>query len=209
MRLWKHSNGYFYIISGNKQISLKTKERQVAVRLYKLAEKEFLTINLYKEILKAHRRSLSEIENHYKKMMQIVNESGSEMQNSQGRYPSEENMQTDLIVFLQQAFKLKNVEEKKPCKSGIVDAIGDCHSKRVIIEFKLGSLSEKYLGQCLRYLNDEELQAHELWLVGEDISSTSFIYRDFPKIKLFVLSKSKKAKSKLREIRKINLKGNR
>lgn len=197
MRLFKHDNGTYYItLRRGKHLSLKTKDAKLARGLYKTVEKELALIHVYKEIIKENRRILREIEAHYGKIAELIS-NGDYADNgngSNGRFSSEQDMQERLIPALQERYGLTNIREQEPVGVGIVDAIARRAGTMIIIEFKLGTIKDKHLGQCLRYLGDSSHSAEELWLVGEYIDSTATVFRDFKNIRLFRLSKSNRSK---------------
>lgn len=205
MRLYKRPNGYFYIeIERNRPFSLKTKDEATARQTYKKFEIEITLLKtheiLYNELKKAEKEIgsyLSKISSDYE-----VNPYASILKNKKrnSEFLSEDAMQDWLLSEMKKQFNLKNIDEYYKCKSGIVDVLCECENKKIILEFKLGKLSEANLGQCLRYLDDKKILANELWLIGESVDKTIRVFKKFYKIKLFVITKSNKAKYKTRRV---------
>lgn len=207
MRLFKGKSGYYYIeIERHVERSLKTKDKKIAKLIHKNLEKEFALLNSYKIIFDELKKAKARIEEHYNRIISLIENSPIQINfdksnNNSSAFDSEETMQQTILPAMITAFGLTNVEEYYQFDGGILDAICQQDEKRIIIEFKMGSLSEQHLGQCLRYINNEQINADELWLVGENINKTSSIYLGFDKIKLFVIAKSSTAKNKVRQIK--------
>lgn len=183
--------------------SLKTKDRKKAFEMAAIIQNEIDKIHIYKIILKEHQNLLKSIEYSntriYRELLKSdMFEIGNGRKNK--KFESEEEMQTKLIPVLENDFKFKKLEQFKNCKSGIADGYGVWGDQKVIIEFKIGSIDESHLGQCLRYLNDESIPADSLWLIGEGVKKTATIFKQFKKIKVFSITKSNRSAKMLKPV---------
>ena len=203
MRLFKHKNGYWYYeIHRHKPRSLKTKDKIVAKKAYRILEKELALISIYKTVFLELKKAKYELENHYDRILAMIENSPHlpffNNEEAAKGFETEESMQQSLLPSIATQFGLKKISEYHKCESGILDVLCECDNKKIIIEFKLNNLSERYLGQCLRYLKDNSISADELWLVGESGDRTTLIYNGFEQIKVFVTTKSPAAKKKIK-----------
>lgn len=207
MRLYQNRGTYHCSLSGsgNRRISLRTKDRSEATIRASLIEKEIDMILIYSQIVKEHHKILRKIEKHNSNIIRMIetfenNKNGKTKAANLRTYETEESLQNAIIPFLQDHFNFRNIVSQKVGNDGIIDLFGYRENKRIGIEVKLGSLSDKYLGQCLRYLKDKLLALDELWLIGEEKHRSTGVYADFKKIKLYITTKSYRAKKLIKKI---------
>lgn len=196
MNLRQHKkHGTWYIWRGRTLKSLNTKDEKIAREKFAIIQKSSELIDVYRMIVADQQRALAEIENHYSRIADIVNSDGSRKDRPrQFFFESEQDMQFKLTTTLINDFGFKDLVQYKECDVGIVDAFGYYDGEPTAIEFKLGSIRERYLGQCLRYLGDDSLGAKKLWLIGEDLDTSASIFKKFQDIAVFVTTKSVRAK---------------
>ena len=199
MNLKQHKNGTWYIWGNRRLQSLHTKDEQIAREKLAAIQKSSEMLDIYRRILAEQQSILAGIENHYSKIADIVRVD-LKLQDGprQFFFKSEQDMQAKLVTTLINDFGFDRLTQYKECHSGIVDAFGYYEGAPTAIEFKLGSIKEIHLGQCLRYLGDHSLGAKKLWLIGEEWDSSASIFKRFPHIAVFVTTKSARAKCAIR-----------
>jgi hypothetical protein len=205
MRLFKRKNNYYVEVARNQSYPLKTSDHQEAVRLFEIIKSELALLNSYKIIVAEQEKILCDMEDRHIRLMNLLNQAADFSRDTEkrpGSFKTELEFQNHVISRLPE-MGISGIEQFKAFENGVTDAIGTHHhGKKIIFEFKLGSIREVYLGQCLRYLKNKKIGADELWLIAEYSNETKIdVFSDFSNIRLFVLSKDYRSKHVIREIK--------
>lgn len=205
MTVYKRNNGVYYCSipqSGGKRISLRTSNYLEAKKRFALIKNEVDLMLIYHDLLLQNKRILEAIDARNTNLIREIERHGIVAPRPKNikTYSSEDEFQNAIMPFLRSEYGLMEQKKQLVIGAGIVDLYGVSDGKAVIVEFKLGHLSERYLGQCLRYLGDPSIKADELWLIGEKRHPTTWVYSQYDKIKLFVANRSNRAKKPIRKI---------
>lgn len=168
-KLFQRSNGFWYVyIKRGELISLKTKDKALAKKLFQIIAEDFSLIEIYRNILKRLNSLSLQIYKQQKKIQQILNP-----YDDSARETEIEKFIIEHIVEL----GITLLGKQRKIASGRVDILGMKDDRTIAIEAKAGMLTEYHLGQCLRYLNDPEIS--EVYLIGEDIDKSVRIFKQF------------------------------
>ena len=192
MRLFKVKETYYITIKRGKHVSLHTKDKNIATKLFEKFEIETRMLRTYQLLLKEYQDIITEIEKYHEDIRALIDK--NEYIQIESCAQKERTLQSELVPHIVTEFNLQDVRQYVKCPSGEVDILGHYEGRKIIIELKVGSLKEEHLGQCLRYLNDKQIIPDEVWLMGSHIKPSASVFGQFDKIKLFTVGKRRKGK---------------
>ena len=190
-------NGIYYIEIKTQRVSLKTKDPEIARQKAAIIANELAVIDAYTIVFNQLEKAKQKLEIHYQKLANMIGLSQGlidQNKNITGWFDCEDEFQAKTLPVLTKQYGLDDVQTFVACPSGILDGVATHRGKKVILEFKYASISEDQLGQCLRYLGDEKINADSLWLIGLKQRGALKVYKEFPQIVPMVCKKNEAKK---------------